>query len=67
MNDKEYEDIKELFLLLKSRYIGNLNELCNFEDTIILCEILSVLLMNDKYKFNPQRCNSASKLSRCIH
>lgn len=44
MNDKEYEDIKELFLLLKSRYIGNLNELCNFEDTIILCEIFECIV-----------------------
>ena len=55
---------KKLFIILKMRNIGDLNDLFNFQDTIILCEVFEsrALIMNKKYKNNPRRCNSASTL-----
>ena len=69
VSDKEYEDVKKLFTILKMRNIGDLNELYNFEDAIMLCKIIwiKVSLMNKKWKFNPRRCNSVSTLIGCIH
>lgn len=49
--------------------LGELNKLYNFQDTIILCEILeqhSSQLQN-LFKFNPRECNPASPFSGCIH
>ena len=47
------------------RNLGDLNNLCTFQDTIILCEIFvsRTNLLNEKFKFNPRRCNSASAFS----
>ena len=39
VGDKEYEYVIKLHLKLKMRLIGDLNNLYNFQDTIILCEI----------------------------
>ena len=39
------------------------------QDTLILCEIFeqrSILLQN-LFKFNPRKCNSASSFSGCLH
>ena len=50
------------------RNLGDLNTLNNFQDTIILCEILESrpTFLNDKFKFNPRKCNSASFYSGCV-
>ena len=50
------------------RNLGDLNNLCTFQDTIILCEIFvsRTNLLNEKFKFNPRRCNSASAFSGCV-
>ena len=50
------------------RNIGDMNDLCNFQDVIMLCEIFEggATLMLEKYGFNSRRCNSASTLSGCI-
>ena len=37
--EKECSDVKKIFKTLKMRNIGDLNELYNFQDTIILCKI----------------------------
>ena len=48
--------------------LGDLNNLYNFQDTIILCEISEscAQFLNNKFKFNPRKCNSASSFSRCV-
>lgn len=46
-----------------------MNNLYNFQDTIVLCEVFEsgATLIQEKYGFNPRKCNSASTLSECIH
>ena len=50
------------------RHLGDLNDLYNFQDVALLCEILEnrFQLMHERYGFNPRKCNSASTLSGCI-
>ena len=45
-----------------------MNDLCNAQDVILLCEIIDnrFQVMNDTYGFNPRKCNSASSMSSCI-
>ena len=45
-----------------------MNDLYNIQDIIFLCEICEnrFQFMNDRYGFNPRKCNSASTLSGCI-
>ena len=54
--------VKKLYTFLKMRNLGDLNNLYNIQDTIILCEIFEsrAQFLNDKFKFNPRTCNSAS-------
>ena len=50
------------------RNLGDMNDLYNTQDVILLCEIIEnrFQLMHDKYRFNPRKCNSASSLSGSI-
>ena len=50
------------------RNLGDLNDLYNAQDVILLCELIEnrFQFMQDKYGFNPRKCNSASSLSGCI-
>ena len=50
------------------RNLGDMNNLCNIQDVILLCEIIEnrFQLMHDRYDFNPRKCNSASFLSGSI-
>ena len=50
------------------RNLGDLNDLYNAQDVILLCEIIEnrFQAMKDTYSFNPRRCNSASSMSGCI-
>ena len=61
ISEKEYEEARLLFKMLKMRKIGDMNNHYNFQDTIILCKISEGhgTLMHEKYSFNPRRCNSA--------
>ena len=47
------------------RNLRDMNNLCNAQDVILLCEIIEnrFQLMQDKYGFNPRKCNSTSTLS----
>ena len=36
---KEYENVKKFYTILKLSSIGELNQIYNFQDTIVLCEI----------------------------
>ena len=66
--DEEYEDSKFLYQTLKMRHLGDLNDLYNAQDVILLSELIEnrFQFMQDKYGFNPRKCNSASSLSGCI-
>ena len=68
VDDEAYENSKFLYQNLKMRHLGDLNDLYNFQDVVLLCEILEnrFQLMHERYGFNPKKCNSASTLSGCI-
>ena len=50
------------------RNIGDLNDLYNTQDVILLTEIIESRFqsMQDMYDFNPRKYNSASSMSGCI-
>ena len=50
------------------RHLREMNDLYNIQDIIFLCEICEnrFQFMNDRYGFNPRKCNSVSTLSGCI-
>ena len=50
------------------RNLGDLNDLYNAQDVILLSELIEnrFQLMQDRYGFNPRKTNSASALSSCI-
>ena len=50
------------------RNLGNLNDLHNTQDVILLTEIIESRFqsMQDMYGFNPRKCNTASSMSGCI-
>ena len=68
VDDTAYENSKSLYKNLKMRHLGDLNDLYNFQDVALLCEILEnrFQAMHETYGFNPRKCNSASTLSGCI-
>ena len=68
VNDVDYENSKYLYQSLKMRNLGDMNDLYNAQDVILLCGIIEsrFQMMNNKYRFNPRKCNSASSMSSCI-
>ena len=68
VNDDDYENSEYLYQTLKMRNLGDLNDLYNAQDVILLREIIEnrFQAMQDTYGFNPRRCNSASSMSGCI-
>ena len=68
VTEQEYNESKFLYQTLKMRHLGDLNDLYNAQDVILLSELIEnrFQFMQDKYGFNSQKCNSASTLSGCI-
>ena len=68
VNDEDYENSKYLYQTLKMRNLGDLNDLYNAQDVILLCKIIENCFqaMQDTYGFNPRKCNSASSMSGAI-
>ena len=66
VNDHDYE--KYLYHTLKVRHLGDLNDLYNVQDVILLSEIIENRFetMHKTYGFNPKKCNSASAMSGYI-
>ena len=64
----EYENAKYLFKTLKIRNLGDMNDLYNFQDVILLCEIIENRFqqMQENFGFNPRKINSASTLNGCV-
>ena len=59
VSDEDYQNSKELFQILKMRDLNDMNDLYNFQDVALLCEIVEnrFQLMQDQYGFNPRKCN----------
>ena len=68
VNDNDYEHSKYLYQTLKMKNLGDLNDLYNAQDVILLTEITESRFqtMQNTYGFNPGKCNSASSISGCI-
>ena len=68
VSDSDYESSKFLYENLKMRNLGDMNDLYNVQDVILLTEIIENRFqeMFKKYHYNPRKCNSASTLSGCI-
>ena len=65
---EEYGNVKFLYKKLRMRNLGDMNDLYNVQDAIILCEIIENRFeqMYQKFGFNPRKCNSAGTLSGCV-
>ena len=59
-----YEDMKFLYSILKMRNLGDMNDLYNMQDVILLCEIIENRF--EKMHKKVRKCNFASTLSGCI-
>ena len=68
VDEESYENSKFLYKTLKMRNLGDLNDLYNTQDVILLGEILESTFqaMQNTYGFNPRKYNSASTMSGCI-
>ena len=68
VNDGNYENSKYLYQTLKMGNLGDLNDLYNTQDVILLSEIVESRFqaMQNTYGFNLRKCNSASSMSDCI-
>ena len=68
VDDDSNGNSKFLYKTLKMRNLGDLNDLYNTQDVILLCEILEnrFQAMHNTYGFNPRKCNSASTMSGYI-
>ena len=69
LSEEEYENVKKFYTTFKLSNLGELNQIYNFQDTIILCEIFEQRsdTLQKMFKFNPRKCNSASLFSVCVH
>ena len=69
ISQEEYEDVKKIFKILKLETLGDLNRISNIQDTLILCEIFEQRsqLLQELFKLNPRKCNSASAFSGYVH
>ena len=68
VSGSDYESSFFLYETWKIRHLGDMKDLYNAQDVILLCKIAEnrFQFMHDQYGFNPRKCNSASTLSSCI-
>ena len=68
VSDEDYMTSFYLYKTLKMRHLGDMNDLYNVQDVILLSVIYEnrFKCMRDRYGFNPRKCNSASTLSGYI-
>ena len=52
---------------MRLKLLGDMNKIYNFQDTAILCEIFEkrASLLQQLFKYNPRKSNSASAFSSC--
>ena len=68
ISDSDYKSSFFLYRTLKMQNLGDINDLYNAQNVILLYQITGnrFQFMHDQYGFNPRKCNSASTLSGCI-
>ena len=68
VNDEDYENSKYLYQTLKMKNLGDLNDLYNTQDVILLTEIIGsrFQVIQNTYGVNQRKCNSSSFMSGCI-
>ena len=54
ISGQDYENVKKFYTVLKLKNLGELNDIYNFQDTIILCEIIKQrsLRLQKIFKYN---------------
>ena len=69
MTDEENENVKKFYQTMTLENFGELNKIYNFQDTITLFETFEqqCSYLQDLFKFNPRKSNSASSFSGCVH
>ena len=67
--DADYENVKKFWQILRLKKLSELNNIYNFQDTIILCEIFEngAKEMMKRFPYKLRKCTSASSQSSCIH
>ena len=65
----EYENVKKFYKLMNISNLRELNQMYNFQDTIILCEMFEQRsdMLQKIFKYNRRKCNSAGSFSGCVH
>ena len=55
MTKEEYNNVKKFYQMMRLKDLGELNKICNFQDTIILCEIFEQRSerLQQLFKYNP--------------
>ena len=68
VSDEDYTWSFYLYRTLKMHHLGEMNDLHNVQDVILLSQICKnrFQFMHDRYGFNPRKYNSASTLRGCI-
>ena len=56
LSEEEYENVKKNYTTLRLKNLGELSQIYNFQDTIILCEIFErrSAKFQEIFKFNPK-------------
>ena len=69
LSAEDYENVKNFYKLMNLSKLCKLNQIYNFQDTILLCEIFEQRseMLKNIFKFNPRKCNSASSFSGYVH
>ena len=69
ISEEDYANVKNFYTILKMSNLGELNKIYNFQDTIILAEMFEQRsdFLQNIFKYNPRKCNSASSFSGCVH
>ena len=69
MTSEKYNNVKKFYQTLKLKNMGELNNIYNFQDIIILCEIFEQRSehLQEIFKFNPKKCNSVSSFSGYVY
>ena len=57
ISQEEYENVKKFFKILRLKMLGDLNRICNFQETSVLCEILESrsALLQELFKYNAKK------------
>ena len=69
IDDESYERVKKFWKLIRLNKLSELNDIYNFQDTIILCKIFEnkAIEIMQKFLYSLLKCTSASLLSECIN